>query len=174
MTRQKQVILTASLAVVAAATGFLFGRGTATGAVDPLQLAKSIESGVGIYASSGETPEMMKKEADLNVQQYEPEDQEGGGGAEQKTLIDNDKLKVILVAYKKGFVRPSGFKRRHDTLLVYVDPGRYTITKEGANTPVKMAPHKLAPGSVVFHRKDSITSEIHVDQDYRVLYVETK
>lgn len=174
MIRHKQVVLIASLTVVAGVAGFISGRGTAAGAPDPLQLASSIESGVGIYASAGETPEAMKREADLNVQQYEPEDKEGGGGAYQKTLIDNDKVKVILVDYKKGFVRPSGFKRRYDTLLVYVDPGRYTITKVGANTPVKMAPHKLAPGSVVFHRKDSITSEIHVDQDYRVLYVEMK
>jgi hypothetical protein len=174
MMRAKQIALIGTLTVAAAAAGFISGRGTATGAVDPLQLATSIESGVGIYADPGETPAMMKQEAELNVQQYEPEDKEGGGGAYQKTLIDNDKVKVILVDYKKGFVRASGFKRRYDTALIYVDPGRYTITKVGANTPVKMAPHKLAPGSVVFHRKDSITSEIHVDQDYRVLYVEMK
>ena len=110
----------------------------------------------------------------MHVTAYEPEDKEGGGGALQKTLIDNDKVKVILVAYKKGFVRPGGLKRRYDTALIYVDPGRYTITKEGANTPVQMAPHKLAPGSVVFHRKDSIVSELIVNEDYRVLYVEMK
>jgi hypothetical protein len=174
MNRRKQLALIGSLVVVSAAAGFISGRGTAAGAADPLQLASSIESGVGIFASPGETPAIMEREAALNVSAYEPEDTEGGGGAYQKTLIDNDKLKVILVGYKKGFVRPGGMKRRHDTLLVYVDPGRYTITKTGANTPVKMAPHKLAPGSVVFHRKDSVVSEVHVNEDYRVLYVEMK
>ena len=174
MSDRRRVLFIGSLAVVCAAAGFVSGRGTASGAVDPLQLAKSIESGVGIYASSGETPEQMSQENALHVQAYENEATEGGGGAEQKTLIDNDKVKVILVAYKKGFQRAGGVKRRYDTALVYVDPGRYTITATGANTPVHMAPHKLAPGSVVFHRKDSIVSALRVDEDYRVLYVEMK
>ena len=175
MTHRKQVALIASLAVASAAAGFVSGRGTAAGAVDLLQLASNGRSGVGIYASPGETTEAMKRAADLNISAYEPEDKEGGGGAYQKTLIDNDKVKVILVAYKKDFVRPGGVKRRYNTLLVYVDPGRYTITKTGANTPVKsLVPSKLAPGSAVFHRKDSIVSELLVDEDYRVLYVEMK
>jgi hypothetical protein len=178
MFNRKQVALIVSLAFVAAAAGFVSGRGTASGAMDPLQLAKNGHTGVGIYASSGETPEAMQRENALNISAYEPEDTEGGDGAPQKTLIDNDKVKVILVAYKKGFIRPGGFKRRHDTLLVYVDPGRYTITKgggTGAKTPVaKEQPDKLAPGSSVFHRKDSIVSELRVDEDYRVLYVEMK
>jgi hypothetical protein len=171
---RNQVTLIAALLVVSGTAGFVLGRGTAAGATDPLQLAPNIESGVGIFASPGETPEAMKHAADLNINTYEPQDAEGGGGAYQKTLIDNDKVKVNLVAYRKGFVRAGGMKRRYDTLLVYVDPGRYSITKVGANTPVTQPPHKLAPGSVVFHRKDSIVSEIHVNEDYRVLYVEMK
>jgi hypothetical protein len=171
----KQITVIASLVIVAAAAGFVSGRGSAAGAVDPLQLAANGRTGVGIYSSSGETPEAMQREAALNISAYEPESMEGGEGAPQKTLIDNDKVKVILVAYKKGFIRPGGLKRRYDTLLVYVDPGRYTITKTGANTSVKKEiPDKLAPGSSVFHRKDSIVSELRVDQDYRVLYVEMK
>ena len=116
----------------------------------------------------------MQKEAALNVSSYEPGDKEGGGGAYQKTLVDNDKVKVILVDYKKGFIRPGAMKRRYNTLLVYITPGRYTITSTGANTPVQEVPSKLAPGSAVFHYKDSIVSGLRVDEDYRVMYVEMK
>ena len=175
MDHRKQFAVIGSLVVVAAAAGFLSGRGTASGAVDPLQLASGDSTGVGIYASAGEKPEMMQKEAALNIGSYEPEDKEGGGGAYQKTLIDNDKVKVILVDYKKGMMRAGALKRRYNTLLVYIDPGRYTITKVGDNTPVKKeVPSKLAPGSAVFHYKDSIVSSLRVDQDYRVMYVEMK
>ena len=166
MFHRRQVTLIASLVICAAAVGFVSGRSTAAGAVDPLQ---------GISGSPGETPEAMQRAAALNVSEYEPEDKEGGGGAYQKTLIDNDKVKVIIAAYKKGFMRPGGVKRRYNTLLVYLDPGRYTITTSGVNTPVKtLKPAKLAPGSAVFHRKDSIVSGLRVDEDYRVLYVEMK
>jgi hypothetical protein len=175
MTRRKQAVLITGLVVASVSSGFLWGRGTAAGATDPLALAANNNSGVGIRASAGESPEQMKRAAALNIQAYEPEDQEGGGGAPQKTIIDNDKIKVNLVAFKKGFVRPGGVKRRYDTLLVYVDPGRFTITKSGAGTPVANPnQQRLAPGSSVFHNKESIVSEIHVDEDYRVLFVELK
>jgi hypothetical protein len=52
-------------------------------------------------------------------------------------------------------------KRRHDVLLVYVDQGRYSGVRLGV-------------GSTVFHRKDSIVSPIHIDEDYRVLYIYMK
>lgn len=174
MTRKHFATL-ALLTIGSLGGGFLLGRGTADGATDPLLLAASNDSGMGIWASAGETPEQMKRSAALNVQAYEREDQEGGGGAPQKTIIDNDKVKVNLVAFKKGFVRPGGVKRRYDTLLVYVDPGRFTITKSGNGTPVtNPKQQRLAPGSSVFHNKESVVSEIHVDEDYRVLFVEMK
>jgi hypothetical protein len=163
MINRKQFIQAASLA---AAAEFLSGAGIAAGAADPLQ---------GITGSPGETPEALQRAAALNIGSYEPEDKEGGGGAYQKTLIDNDKIRVIIAAYKKGFMRPGGFKRRYNTLLVYIDPGRYTITKSGAGTPVASPkPSNLAPGTSVFHRKESIVSELRVDEDYRVVYVEMK
>ena len=174
MDHRKQIALIGTLVVAAAAAGFVSGRSTATGATDPLQLASGDQTGVGIYASKGETPAVMQKEAALNVSSYEPGDKEGGGGAYQKTLVDNDKVKVILVDYKKGFIRPGAMKRRYNTLLVYITPGRYTITSTGANTPVQEVPSKLAPGSAVFHYKDSIVSGLRVDEDYRVMYVEMK
>jgi hypothetical protein len=166
MSRRTQVTIIASLAIVAAAAGFVSGRTTA---------AASAANPFNVRTSSGETPEAMQREAALGITTYEPEDQEGGGGAPQKTLIDNDKVKVILVSYPKGFMRAGGFKRRYNTLLVYIDTGRYTITKTGANTPVKHEkPSSLPPGSAIFHRKDSITSALRVDEPYRVLYVEMK
>jgi hypothetical protein len=128
-----------------------------------------------LHAGQGETPEALKAAAARGITAYEDVAKEGGGGAPQKTLIDNDAVKVILVAFKKGFVRPGGVKRRYNTLLVYVDPGRYTITRGAGGPPAaNPKPSILAPGSAVFHRKESIVSESHIDEDYRVLFVEMK
>jgi hypothetical protein len=163
--------LVAVVALGAMIAGAVFAADTA----DRLQLAPDNKAGVGIYAGQGETPEALKAAAALGITAYEDPAKEGGGGAPQKTLIDNDAVKVILVAFKKGFVRPGGVKRRYNTLLVYVDPGRYTIVKRAANTAIaNPVPDKLAPGSAVFHRKNSIVSESHIDEDYRVLFVEIK
>jgi hypothetical protein len=164
----------ALIAIVA--TGAVIGGGMlASAAEDRLLIAPNNKSGVGIFGGKGETPEQLKEAAALGITAYEAEATEGGGGAAQKTLIDNDAVKVILVDFKKGFVRPGGVKRRYNTLLVYVDPGRYTIVKRANNVPVaNPTPDKLAPGSAVFHRKESIVSESHIDEDYRVLFVEMK
>src|SRR5215472_9505331 len=99
MFNRKQLALIVPLGIAVAVVGFLSGRTSAVGATDPLQLAKNGRTGVGIYATSGETPEAMQRENSLNVSAYEPEDTEGGDGAPQKTLIDNDKVKVVLVGY---------------------------------------------------------------------------
>src|SRR5262249_1568082 len=120
MDHRKQIAVIGSLVIIAGVAGFFTGRGSAAGATDPLQLASEDRTGVGIYTSKGETPEVMQQEAALNISSYEPEDKEGGGGAYQKTLVDNDKVKVILVDYKKGFIRPGAMKRRYNTLLVYI------------------------------------------------------
>ncbi len=142
---------------------------------DPLKLSDSIKSGDGIFAGKGESPEALAAAAKLGITKYEDVATEGGGGAPQKTLLDNDVVKVNLAAFKKGFVRPGGVKRRYDTMLIYVDPGRYTIVKRANGVPVEHpAADKPAPGSVVFHRRESIVSESHIDEDYRVLFVMVK
>jgi hypothetical protein len=169
----RKIAFITSLTAACLTVGFFVGQ--ATSATDPLQLATEDKSGIGVYSSAGESPEAMARAAALKIQNYEPEDQEGGMGAPQKTLIDNDKIKVNLVAFKKGFIRPGGVKRRYDTLLVYVDPGRYTIVKRGNGEPVaNPTPSKLAPGSSVFHHRDSVVSENRIDEDYRVLFIEMK
>ncbi len=162
-----------SAAVIATALGGLVCGAVLAADADRLAVAKDSYGG-GLYAGQGESPETLKTQAGYGVKDYEDPAKEGGGGAAQKTLIDNDAVKVILVDFKKGFVRPGGVKRRYNTLLVYVDPGRYTITKGAGQPTANPRPAKLAPGSAVFHRKESIVSESHIDEDYRVLFVEMK
>lgn len=170
----KKFSLVAAVAVVSAFTGFI-GASIAADAVDGLAIA-SENNGVGINVGKGEDAETLKRQAALGIKDYEPEGKEGGIGAPQKTLIDNSAVKVNLVAFKKGFVRPGQVKRKYNTLLVYVDEGRYTITRGGgAAAPNPNAkPSKLAPGSSVFHWKESIVSESRIDEDYRVLFVMMK
>jgi hypothetical protein len=157
----------ASTAIATALGLILFASAFASDS-DSVATTTSHTDGKIPYVGQGENAVAMQREAARGVTKYEGEDQEGGGGAQQKVLIDNEAVKVILVAYKKGFDRPGGMKRRHDTLLVYVDQGRYSGGRYPPNTL------RLAPGSSVFHRKDSIVSPIHIDQDYRVLYIEMK
>jgi hypothetical protein len=155
----------AALAIVA-----MLGGVACTFAADSDRLATTTSHTDGKipYVGQGENAAMMQREAARGVTEYEDAQTEGGGGAPQKVIIDNDAVKVILVAYKKGFDRRGGLKRRYDTLLIYVDQGRYSGGRYPPNTL------RLAPGSTVFHRKDSIVSPIHIDQDYRVLYIEMK
>jgi hypothetical protein len=157
----------AAMVIATTLGGMLYANAFAAD-VDKLATTTSHTDGKIPYVGQGEDAAAMQREAARGVTKYEDEDKEGGGGAAQKTLIDNDAVKVILVSYKKGFDRPGGMKRRYDTLLVYVDQGRYS----GGRYPPDTL--RLAPGSSVFHRKDSIVSPIHIDQDYRVLYVEMK
>ncbi len=143
--------------------------------IDKMATTKSNNDLKGIYSSSGESPEALAKAKTLGVTKYEDEAHTGGGGAEQKVLVDNDVVRVNLVSFKKGFVRPGALLRKNNQLLVYLDQGQFTITKSGNNTPVaKPNPQRLMPGSSVFHYRDSIVSESHIDEDYRVLFVEMK
>ena len=48
-----------------------------------------------------------------------------GGGAPTRVLIDNNRLRVTLVTFQKGFTRPGGVLRRADTLIAYIDPGDF-------------------------------------------------
>ncbi len=163
----RQTTKIAALVVAAGLSGAVAGNVFAAGAAG--------EIGAGLQAGQGETPDQLAKAKALNITAYEPEGKEGGIGAPQRTLIDNDAVKVNYVEFKKGFVRPGDVKRKYNTLLVYVDPGRYTITKGAGGPRVENPkPSNLKPGSAVFHRKESIVSESRIDEDYRVLFVMMK
>lgn len=111
-------------------------------------------------------------------EQYEMDAKVGGGGAPQKLLLDNARVRVNLVSFPKDFTREGGLKRKNDQLLVYIDPGAYEITKSGTNgkatnpDPAKRKP--LEPGSAVFHERDSVVSETFVYAPYRVIFLEVK
>jgi hypothetical protein len=165
----------AAVAAISAFTGFV-GASVAADAADKLALAPDNKVGKGIYVGKGEDAEALKRAAALNIKEYEPAGKEGGLGAPQRTLIDNDAMMVNLVAFKKGFIRPGGYKRKYNTVLIYVDQGRFTITRSGGASAPNPNPtsQNLAPGSSVFHWKESIVSESRIDEDYRVLFVMTK
>jgi hypothetical protein len=159
---------------ITAAIGIVCGAVLAAEA-DKLATTTSTSDKKGIYVGQAESAEAMERAAKLGITKYEDADKEGGGGAPQKTLIDNDAVKVNLVAFKKGFVRPGGVKRRYDTLLVYIDTGDHTILSGGGGqrNPNPVMQH-LLPGSAVFHRKETVVPESRIDEDYRVLFVMMK
>src|SRR5437016_3457305 len=88
------------------------------------------------------------------------EKQAGGGGAPEKVLLDNDKVRVNLVSFPKGFERPGNMKRRYDQLLVYIDPGDFSFVQHSDGStpdPKQEAGRKpLEPGHVTFHGKDTV------------------
>ena len=156
----------AGLAIVAAA-GALCGIAATVIAADAV--------GVGIHAYSGEDAATRAREKAFPVTAYEDESKVGGGGAPEKTLVDNDSLRVHLVEYKKGYIRPGSVRRRNDQLLVYIDEGQYTTLKAGDGRPLpNPRPSHEPPGSSVFHWADTVVTENRIDNDYRVLYIEVK
>src|SRR5262249_31132527 len=111
-------------------------------------------------------------------EKYEEDAKVGGGGAPQKLLLDNARVRVNLVSFPRDFDREGVLKRKNDQLLVYIDPGAYEITKSGGSgKDVKPDPAKrkpLAPGSAVFHERDSVVSSTHIYDAYRVIFLEVK
>lgn len=111
-------------------------------------------------------------------EKYEDDAHVGGGGAPQKLLLDNARVRVNLVSFPKDFDRAGGVKRKNDQLLVYIDPGAYEITQSGGSgkvvTPDPAKRKPLAPGSAVFHERDSVVSSTHVYAPYRVIFLEVK
>ena len=111
-------------------------------------------------------------------QKYEDDKTVGGGGAPQKILLDNARVRLNIVNFPEGFKRPGGMKRKYDQLLVYIDPGAYEITRSGGSgkavTPDPAKRKPLEPGSAVWHERDSIVSETNIYAPYRVIFVEVK
>jgi hypothetical protein len=160
----------ATVAVAGTASGFMTANVLAADAQDPrLAITSNMNDGNTITVWPGETTEQMAAAAKRGVTAVEEDATVGGHGAPQKLLIDNDVVRVNLVAFKKGFKRTGGMKRKYHQMLVYVDRGAYSLL----NTDTPM-PNRLAPGSIVFHRKDSIISNTQIDEDYRVLFVDMK
>jgi len=123
---------------------------------------------------NGEDEKTRAEHAAFNAP-YEDDAKVGGGGAMQRVLVDNEVTRVNLVSFKKGHVRPGPLKRKYHQLLVYVDTGKYTLIKNNDGTPVKeRRPSTAAPGSAIFHWKDTLVGENLIDEDYRVLFVEMK
>jgi hypothetical protein len=132
-----------------------------------------------LAAAAGPQPIPPLTDYEKSVTVYEKEGQAGGCGAPEKVLVDNEVVRVNLVSFPTGFDRCGGVKRRNNQLLVYLDPGDYTLTTSGSSgKPIKVdpnAPRKpLAPGSAVFHARDTVVSTSHVNNAYRVLFIEMK
>src|SRR5690242_9565309 len=50
-----------------------------------------------------------------------------GGGAPEKTLLENDALRVTLISFPAGFHRNGGERRPYDTLIAYIDEGDFKV-----------------------------------------------
>jgi hypothetical protein len=128
-------------------------------------------------AEPGKIPALTPYEKSITA--YEKEGEAGGCGAPEKVIVDNEVVRVNLVSFPKGFDRCGQVKRRNHQLLVYLDPGDFTITRSGSTgQPTKADPARqrkpLPPGSAVFHARDSVVSDTHINNAYRILFVEMK
>jgi len=131
-----------------------------------------------------------------------PPEPAAGGGAPTQVLLDNDQVRATLIAYPQDFIRPGGFRRRFDTLIVYIDdaqlelPGpaqrQYSVIRS-LNHPDAIAvcdPIKdcdsvgpdgkwvngstLVTGTVAWHPKDGFVNKLRIAHAYRALYIELK
>lgn len=150
----------------AAGAGALFGVGATVVAAD-MNLSR-------ITAYPGESPEVRARAKTFGITKYEDDDKVGGAGAEQRVLIDNEVVRVNLVSFKKGFTRSGGLLRKNDQMVVFVDQGDYTMTRRGDTNQASSLKGRPAPGSTNFHYADTILSELHIDGDYRALFIELK
>ena len=137
----------------------------------------SVMDKVMAAAAPGTIPPLTAYEKTITA--YEKEGEAGGCGAPQKVIVDNEVVRVNLVSFPTGFDRCGQVKRRNHQLLVYLDPGDFTITKSGSSgQPTKVDPNAkrapLPPGSAVFHARDSVVSDTHINEAYRILFVEMK
>ncbi len=103
-----------------------------------------------------------------------PYEQQIGGGAPFKVLLDNDVIKVTRISFPKGSTRQGGVKRKMTQLLVYFQPAEYTHLPTPGG-PTFADPHsKVAVGAVTFHPKDTVVGTLVTDKAYDVLYLEFK
>ncbi len=162
-------MIKSSYAVIVAAA--LAGLGTG------ITFASHAVQAAGAPANAMDDP-ATKVAARLGITAYEKEGQAGGCGAPEKVLVDNDVVRVNLVSFPKDFVRCGHVKRRNHQLLVYIDPGDFTLTWNGVTgenqPPPKEASKPLQPGSIAFHPKESLVSDSHINNAYRVIFVEMK
>ncbi len=124
-----------------------------------------------------------------------PYEKDIGGGERSQLLIENNRLRVTLVFFKKGTTRPGNLKRRSDQLIIYLDQGHLKqLPVPGrppqdnfqdplnCNTPIGCGPvgndgkraNAVPSGSTAYRPKDSIAQTLEVTDDYRALYVEFK
>lgn len=119
-----------------------------------------------------------------------PVEQQIGGGAPSRVLIDNESMRVTLVAFPEGFIREGGQRRRLEQLIVYLEPGEFEVVGARSSTPAAprvagpespITPEgKLSdsgvhpPGTVAWHPEGSLTATLKMKRAYRALYIETK
>jgi hypothetical protein len=132
-----------------------------------------------------------------------PYEQATGGGAPARALIDNERLRAVLISFPRDFIRPGNLRRHYDTVIVYVDdgkladvgppPAKYAVVKAFSHHPDAPAvcdPIKdcdsVAPdgkwshgpvtlrGTVAWHPKDGYVENLRIGQAYRALYIELK
>ena len=125
-----------------------------------------------------------------------------GGGAPIRLLFENDQVRATLISFPQDFIRPGGFKRRLDTLIVYITDARlelpgpaqsqYSVIRS-LNHPDAVAVcdrikdcdsvgpdgkwvngATLVTGTVAWHPKDGFVNKLRIAHAYQALYIELK
>jgi hypothetical protein len=126
-----------------------------------------------VTATLGFTGAMMAMAATPAPSNVKYEEQVGGG-APFKVLVDNDTVRATLISMPKGHMRQGGVKRKLDQLLVYIDPAKYSHLATPGTQFDRESQSVVEAGKVTWHDKDTTIGTIRVDEPYRVMYVEIK
>ncbi len=128
---------------------------------------------IAIVAASGFAG-VMKARAAAPVAADVKYEEQIGGGAPVKVLVDNDVLRATLITMPKGQIRQGGVKRKLDQILVYIDDAKYSHLPTPGTQFDKESQSVVEAGKITWHDKDSTVGTIRVDEPYRVMYVEIK
>ena len=125
-----------------------------------------------------------------------------GGGAPMRALIDNAMVRTNLVSFPSDFIRAGGYRRRLDTVMVYVDDAElkdvgpsqkdYAVVQSFEHHPDaqadcppikdcdsvapdgKWANGPIRSGTVAWHQQDGYVERVQIGKAYRVFYIELK
>ncbi len=126
-----------------------------------------------IVAASGFAGVMKARAAGIGPANIKYEEQIGGG-APTKVLVDNEVLRATLISMPKGHIRQGGVKRKLDQILIYIDPAKYSHLPTPGTQFDKESQSVVESGKITWHDKESVVGTIRIDEPYRVMYVEIK
>jgi len=133
-----------------------------------LAIAVSLVTGASGFAGAMYASAAAPAAADIKYEE------QVGGGAPFKVLLDNDTVRATLISMPKGHMRQGGVKRKLDQLLVYIDDAKYSHLATPGTQFDKESQSVAPAGKITWHDKDTTIGTIRIDEPYRVMYVEIK